>query len=129
MAQRTHYWSCSEFADWLRGTAKPKFETGEGWRKWRHAAKNKHPFRYWLAEEVLDKIQNFIWHPVDTLYDLKYYINNRWVTRTHALTAHPKDIKPGKWRDLGNRFLPCLFNELVDFVEHEQCCFSVAKRL
>ena len=29
-------------------------------------------------------------------------------------------IKPGQWQDVGWRFLPCLFNELVDFVEIEQ---------
>lgn len=126
MSQRTHYWSCSAFADWLRGTAKPKAETAEGWNDWRKTAKRSHKFRYWLAEEGLDAIQNFIWWPVDKLYDIKYYINNRWVTRTHALTAHPRDIKPGQWQDVGNRFLPCLFNELVDFVEMEQAWHHIA---
>ena len=51
---------------------------------------------------------------------MRYYINNRWVTRSHCLTAHVRDIRPGEWCDVGNRFLPCLFNELVDFVEIEQ---------
>ena len=60
MAQRTHYWSCSSFADWLRGTAKNGAKTAEGWRDWRKDAETKYPFRYWLAEEGLDKIQNFI---------------------------------------------------------------------
>ena len=80
----------------------------------------KHNFRYWLAEEALGHVQDFVTWPVRTLYDIKYYINNRWVTRSHSLTAHPRDIRPGKWQDVGNRFLPCLFNELVDFVEIEQ---------
>jgi hypothetical protein len=57
---------------------------------------------------------------------MKYYINNRWITRTHCLTAHPRDIKPGQWQDVGNRFLPCLFNELVDFVEIEQAWWNIA---
>jgi hypothetical protein len=48
------------------------------------------------------------------------YINNRWVSHSHRLTAHPRDIAPGSWNDVGNRFLPCMFNELVDFVEIEQ---------
>ena len=126
MAQRAHYWSCSKFADWLRGTAKPGAQTSEGWRKWRKQARTAHKFRYWLAEEGLDKVQSFIWWPVDKLYDVKYYVNNRWVTRTHSLTAHPKDIKPGEWRDVGNRFLPCLFNELVDFVEVETAWSNIA---
>jgi hypothetical protein len=65
------------------------------------------------------------WIP-DTLHSIKYYINNRWVSRTHSLTAHVKDIKPGQWCDVGNRFLPCLFNELVDFVEIELAWWHIA---
>jgi hypothetical protein len=117
---RTYYWSNSKFATWLRGTDKPKAETWAGWRQWHKASKEQHPVRYWIAEEGLDRIQSFIWWPIDQLYNIKYYINNRWITRTHCLTAHPRDIKPGQWRDVGNRFLPCLFNELVNFVEVEQ---------
>jgi hypothetical protein len=116
---RVNYWSCSKFADWLRGTSKPKAETSGGWRDWRKVAEKSHPVRYWIAEEGLDKIQNFINWPADKLNDIRYYVNNRWITRSHACTAHPRDIKPGDWCDVGNRFLPCLFNELVDFVEIE----------
>jgi hypothetical protein len=123
---RSRYWSCSKFADWLRGTAKLSAGTADEWDEWRTTAKMKHNFRYWLAEEGLDAVQNFINWPVDTLYSIKYYINNRWVTKTHALTAHPRDIKPGQWCDVGNRFLPCLFNELVDFVEIETAWSHIA---
>lgn len=126
MAQRTHYWSCSDFADWLRGTPKPGAQTGEGWNKWHKTAKRAHPVRYWIAEEGLDMVQNFLCWPKDKLYDIKYYINNRWVTRTHSLTAAPNLIPRGEWRDLGNRFLPCLFSELVDFVEVELAWSNVA---
>lgn len=114
-----NYWTCSKFADWLRGTTKLKCGTSEEWHEWETRAKREHPVRWWLAEEGLDKIQNFVMFIPDKLYAVKYYINNRFITRTHALTAHPRDIKPGEWRDVGNRFLPCLFNELVDFVEVE----------
>jgi hypothetical protein len=86
----------------------------------------KHNFRYWLAEEGLSYIQDFVTWPVRKIYDVKYYINNRWVTRTHSLTAHARDIKPGNWCDVGNRFLPCLFNELVDFVEIESAWSHIA---
>ena len=113
-----NYWTCSKFADWLRGTPKLKFGTAEEWADWRKNAKLK-AFRYWLAEEGLDKIQDVVMWIPDKLYAVKYYINNRWITRTHALTAHPRDIKRGEWCDVGNRFLPCLFNELVDYVEVE----------
>jgi hypothetical protein len=126
MAHHNNYWSCSKFADWLRGTAKPKAATSEGWDEWEENAKTLHPYRFWLADEGLGHLQDFVTWPVRKIYDFKYYINNRYVTRTHALTAHPRDIKPGDWCDVGNRFLPCLFNELVDFVEVELAWWHIA---
>ena len=126
MAQHGHYWSCSKFADWLRGTKKLVAGTSEEWDDWTTAAQMKHNFRYWMAEEALGHIQDFVTYPVRKIYDLKYYINNRYVTRSHALTAHARDIKPGNWCDVGNRFLPCLFNELVNFVEIETAWSHVA---
>lgn len=126
MAHRSNYWSCSSFADWIRGIKKGGAKTSRGWREWEAEGKRLHPVRYWIAEEALDAVQNFIWWPIDKIYDVKYYINNRWVTRTHALTAHSRDIKPGTWCDVGNRFLPCLFNELRDFVEVELAWWHIA---
>jgi hypothetical protein len=122
---RSHYWTCSRFADWVRGTKKLGFGTAEEWDEWTTAAQMRHNFRYWLAEEGLDYLQKVVYYVPDTLYSIKYYINNRWVTRTHCLTAHPRDIKPGQWHDVGNRFLPCLFNELQDFVEVELAWWNV----
>lgn len=117
---RSNYWSCSKFADWLRGTPKLGCGTSEEWDEWRKTAEATYPIRYWVSEDGLDYLQNFVYYIPDRLNDIRYYINNRWVSHSHALTAHPRDIKPGAWQDVGNRFLPCLFNELVDFVEVEQ---------
>jgi hypothetical protein len=121
-----HYWTCSKFADWLRGTTKGGAKTSEGWDEWETRAKAAYPIRWWLAEEGLDYAQKIVFWVPDTFYSIKYYINNRWITRSHALTAHPRDIKPGAWRDVGNRFLPCLFNELQDFVEVELAWWHLA---
>jgi hypothetical protein len=117
---RSHYWTIGPFADWLRGTPKLKLGTSKEWHDWEDNAKAAHPVRWWLAEEGLDYLQKLVYYIPDRLNDVRYYINNRWVSRSHALTAHPRDIKPGTWSDVGSRFLPCLFNELVDFVEIEQ---------
>lgn len=114
-----NHWSCSKLADWLRGTPKPPAAGIDEWEDWRRLAQGRHPWRYWLAEEGLSHIQDLVLWPSEKLNSIRYYSNNRWVTRTHALTAHPRDIRPGTWCDLGSRFLPCLFNELVDFVEIE----------
>ncbi len=123
---RNHYWTCSKFADWVRGTPKGGAKTSDGWDDWETEAKGYHPVRYWLAEEGLNYLQNIVYFIPDKLYAVKYYINNRWVTKTHALTAHPRNIKRGEWCDVGNRFLPCLFNELVDFVEVELAWWHLA---
>jgi hypothetical protein len=117
---RSRYWSIGKFSDWLRGTPKLKCGTSEEWDAWNESAAKAHPVRYWIAEEGLDHLQNFVYYIPDKLNDIRYYINNRWVSHSHALTAHPRDIRPGNWSDVGNRFLPCMFNELVDFVEIEQ---------
>ena len=126
MAHHSQYWSCSSFADWVRGKPKLKLGTSEEWNNWEDETKRYHPVRYWLAEEFLDNLQDFVTWPARKIYDIKYYINNRFVTRTHGLTAHSRDIRPGDWCDVGNRFLPCLFNELVDFVEIEQAWSHIA---
>ena len=126
MAHHSRYWSCSSFADWLRGTKKLSAGTAEEWDEWHTQANKAHPIRYWIADTALDYMQDFVTWPVRKIHDVKYYINNRWVTRSHSLTAHPRDIKPGDWQDVGNRFLPCLFNELVNFVEIETAWSHIA---
>lgn len=117
---RSHYWTIGKFAGWIRGTPSPGALTSEGWDEWHERASKLHPIRYWIAEEGLDYLQTIVYYIPDKLNDVRYYINNRFVSRSHSLTAHARDIRPGSWSDVGNRFLPCMFNELVDFVEIEQ---------
>lgn len=123
---RSRYWSNSKLADKIRGTPKLSAGTSTEWRDWRRQAKSKSKFRYWLAEEALDKLQQAVFFIPDKLYEIKYYINNRYVSRTHSLTAKPSHIRPGTWCDLGDRILPCLFDELVNFVEVEQAWKNIA---
>lgn len=120
-----NYWSCTSFADWLRGTPKLSAGSSKEWRDWDAKAKAAHPIRYWLVEEGLDKLQDIVMWPIDQLHSAKYYFNNRWITRTHSLTAHPRDIPRGEWREYGSRILPCLFNELVNFVEIDQAAMTI----
>lgn len=117
---RSEYWSNSKFADWIRGTDKLKVGTGDECAEWEKTAKTKNSIRYWIAEEGLDKLQDILYWIPDKLYSIKYYVVNRWIDQSHALVAHPKHIKPGKWMDLEHRMLYCLFDELVDFVEIEK---------
>ena len=126
MSFHNRYWSCSKFADWIRGTMKPEYETFEGWKEWKDQAKQSYPIRFWFAEEGLDYLQNFLTWPKNKLHGFNYYVNNRFVTRTHVLSASPNHILRGNWVDLSNRILPCLFDSLKDFVEIELAWWHIA---
>lgn len=114
------YWSCSKLADKIRGTKKPSAASFEGWDSWEKTAKSSHPIRYWIADVLLDKIQDFIWFIPDQYNKIRYWLNNRFVVHSHSLTAHSSSLKRGQWCDLSDRFLPCMFDELVNFVEVEK---------
>jgi hypothetical protein len=63
MAWHSNYWSCSKFADRIRGTAKPHALGLDEWDEWTEAAKKAHPFRYWLADTALNKLQDIVYFP------------------------------------------------------------------
>ena len=109
-----NYWSCSKFADWLRGTAKPASGTCEAWSAWEKQAKQK-SLRYWLAEEGLDYLQNIVYAPMTFTNAIRRYISNRFVVKTHALTS--STLKRGQWHELDTRLLYAAFDELINFVE------------
>lgn len=111
-----NYWSCSAFADWLRGKPKPSAGTAQEWKAWKKTAKIK-KMRYWLAEDGLDYLQNFIHSPLDLIKNIRCYARNRLISKTHALTSN---LKRGQWYDFDTRVLHALFDELVHFVEVEQ---------
>lgn len=113
---RANYWSSTKFADWLRGTPKIQSGTAKEWNAWEKGAKAM-KVRYWLAEEGLDYLQDFVNWPLDRLRDIRHYIDNRWISKTHALTS---TLKRGQWYELDTRLLHSVFDELVDFVEIEQ---------
>lgn len=113
---RNSYWANSRLANWIRGSKKPKAETWDGWRDWETEAKQAHPIRYWIAEEALSKLQDFVSWPADRIHKIKYYINNRWVSQTHTMRSN---LERGKWHEFETRLLHCMFDSLVDFVEIE----------
>jgi len=114
-------WACTKFADYLRGTPKPESGTLEEWAAWEAKAKEK-PIRYWLVEEGLDHLQDFIFWPFRFIRNMGGYIDNRWLTKTHALTSR---LKKGEWYDMDTRLRHALFDELVNFVEIEQAWMTV----
>jgi len=113
---RLHHWNCSRFADFIRGVKKPFALELDKWDEWKKEQKKKRPVRFWLAEEGLSKLQDLLFYPIDIYTEIRYYIKNRWVTKTHYLKT---GLKPGHYYELDYRILNGLFNELVDFVEIE----------
>lgn len=118
------YWTCSDFANIIRGTPKGGPKSGKEWREWEESAKAAHPFRYWLAEDGLHYLETVISWPVDQLQKVKHYFSNRWITKTHALTS--SSLKVGQWHELDSRLLHCMFDELVNFVEIDEANSNVA---
>lgn len=114
---RINYWSCSKFADFIRGEKKPFALSWDDWEKWRADNKQKHPYRYWIAEEVLDFLQDVVNFPLDVYHTIEIYVRNRYIDKLHYLRT---GLKPGEYYDLDWRILNGLFNELILFVESEQ---------
>jgi hypothetical protein len=112
------YWSCSKFADWLRGSRKLSAGTSKEWYEWTKASKESNPIRYWLAEEGLDYLENIWLYIPNRINDVRYYINNRWVHQTHGMYA--SSLTKGKWHEFDTRLLHSMFDQLVDFVEIDQ---------
>jgi hypothetical protein len=56
--QRIHPWSCSRIADFIRGEKKPYALEWDKWNEWNKEQREKRPFRFWLSEEVLPKLQD-----------------------------------------------------------------------
>jgi len=117
---RRSYWNCSKFADWVRGTKKPFALQWHEWHEWHEQSRAAHPFRYWVAETLLNKAQNFFYAPTDAYETVAAYAYNRWVAKTNACVAEPEHIKPGQYVDSGDKFLPCMFGEFSKFVKRNR---------
>lgn len=120
--QHGKYWSCSNLANIIRGTKKPYALEWGAWDDWHTEAKLAHPFRYWVAEELFGDVQDIIGYIPDKINSFRCYLNNRFITKTHALTSN---LDRGKYHEYDTRILYCLFDELVNFVEVEKAHMKV----
>ena len=116
LKSRIDYWSNSRFANWVRGENKPYALEWHKWDEWKKEQKKKRPFRYWLSDTVLKKMQDIIYLPLDIYRTIKVYVRNRFFDKLHCLNT---GLKKGEYYDLDYRMIHALFNELVDFVELE----------
>lgn len=112
----------SGLIDLLRGYSKPFSATMEDWDTWTSVTKQQHPYRYWLFEKCIPDTIDILRWPIDFILKIKYYILNRYVTKTHCLTSN---LQKGQWYEFEDRMLHCLFDELVNFVEIEKAWLEV----
>jgi hypothetical protein len=119
---RIHYWGCSRFADFIRGSKKPYALEWKEWDKWNNQQEKERPFRFWLSDTFLNKLQDIVYFPYDFYNTIKIYIRNRWIDKTHYLKT---GLKPGNYYEFDYRILHGLFNEFVDFVEIELAHLSL----
>lgn len=118
---RAKYWSDSKLARWIRNYHRPDWATLDEWDDWNEAAKKENPVRYWIAEIAMNKLQDIVYWPKDKIWDLRCYIVNRWVDRTHYMRT---GLEPGQWHEFDTRMLHGMFTELVDYVEVECALFA-----
>lgn len=111
------YWSNSRFADFVRGTKKPKAGTMQVWDAWERDARAAHPVRYWITETAFDAVQSRLNRLAEVPENIGIYFYNRFVSRSHVLSS-PK-LKPGKYYEINERVINCMFEALVDYVEVE----------
>ena len=114
-------WSYSKFAYWLRNVP---FNHPDS-KVYSEANANAmlyHPFRYWLSTVAIDKLQDILYIPVDFIANIKYYIYNRWIDKTHQLSS--PQLKIGQWHELDDRILYCVMDSFVDFCLNDLCQYS-----
>lgn len=116
---RPNYWSCTAFTAWLRikfnVTKKPNAATSQGWCEWTKS--NEKNIGYWITEEGLDYLQDFILFIPDVYRHIRIYITNRFIDKPHYINTK---LEKGHWYEIETRILNGLFEMLVDFVEVEK---------
>jgi hypothetical protein len=122
----TRHYQDSTIFNWLRDRVfrveKPYALPWGGWEKWEKEYKETRPVAFFITETLPDWLEKPGEWFVDPVYSAKYYLRNRFITKTHVLKT---GLEPGKWHEFENRVLHGLFTELVDFVEIEQAWHHV----
>jgi len=113
---RICHWNCSKFANWIRGKKKPHALTYDAWIVWEEEQSKERPWRYWLSDTVLSKLQRLLNMPKDVWCNLGHYIRNRWFNKTQYLHT---GLEPGHYYDLDHRMMCGLFHSFVLFLESD----------
>jgi hypothetical protein len=96
-----------------------------GWKLWKQQSSTDNPWRHWLAEDGLRKLQDWWLFAHDCWYSIRVYTSNRFRTQTHVL---PTGLEVGQWHEFETRLIHGLFNTFCIFVETEQCSSNKPSR-
>jgi hypothetical protein len=116
LRQRINYWSCSRFADWVRGEKKPYALGWDEWDEWRDEVSKRRPVRFFLAEKGLNGLQNLVMFPADLWRTARNKIRLRFFDRPYCLDT---GLSKWEWHEIDERIIHALFNTLKDYVEVE----------
>lgn len=108
------YWSCSKFADWLRGNKKPDALEMDAWDSWHKESQSANKFRYWLSEDFLDGLQYVLYTPYNLYKEAYYALNARfWDCYWQVDTG----LNRWSYHDPDARLESAAFKILQDYVE------------
>jgi hypothetical protein len=123
LRHRINHWSCSRFADWVRGEKKPYALGWDEWDDWRDEVSKRRPVRFFLAERGLTGLQNLVMFPVDLWRTVRNKIRLRFFDRPYCLDT---GLSKWDWHELDERIIHGLFNALKDYVEVELASMFLA---
>jgi len=123
LKSRTNYWTCSRFADWVRGERKPTALSLDEWDEWRDDLARRRPLRYFLAERGLKHLQDLVMFPLDLWRTATRRFMLRFVERPYCLDT---GLLKWDWHELDERIIHALFNELKNYVEVELASMFIA---
>ena len=98
------------------GIEKPYALPWGEWKQWEEKTKAEQPWAYFLTESVPKAVDRVISAIVSPYYDVKYYVRNRFIRRSHVLRT---DCKPGQYMDTDEKIITGLVNAVIDYVEIE----------
>lgn len=117
---RGTYWSCTEAAHKIQRWAGLRVihsGSSKEWNDLEKECKEKAPIIYWITDTGFDHAQDVVMFPYDVYRNIKRYIVNRFVDKTHFIKTK---LPVGQWYDVETRLLHGIMETLVDFVEHEK---------